>query len=244
MRLALDGHLVLSVYFVNHARAQCGKIVPVADAERLFIQIDENTFFNMIDGLDLGEDRVFTYDKEVARISGVWDLTMIGSEQLDVEHKYQCLTGGPAVDLIVLDGPLVNSPNGTWARIVDRFPEKLISDRKVKLTDNHENNYYPAGGLPSGAVFVVRTSALQKLEAQVSEPEPGTERAIGRRERSTLLVIVAALAKLARIDFAKPSSAAASIESQTALMGVRVAARTIENHLKRIPEALDNKTND
>jgi hypothetical protein len=59
-----------------------------------------------------------------------------------------------------------------------------------------------------------------------------------------LLVIIAALAKLARIDVAKASSAAASIESQTALMGARVAARTIENHLKRIPEALENKAED
>jgi len=58
------------------------------------------------------------------------------------------------------------------------------------------------------------------------------------------LVIVAALAKLARIDVAKASSAAASIESQTTLMGARVAARTIENHLRCIPEALENKAKD
>ena len=67
------------------------------------------------------------------------------------------------------------------------------------------------------------------------------ERPVGRRERSTLLVIIAALAKLAKIDVAKPSSAAAKIESETALMGARVAARTIENHLKLIPEALRSK---
>ena len=70
------------------------------------------------------------------------------------------------------------------------------------------------------------------------------DRPVGQRERTTLLVIVAALAKLARIDVAKPSSAATSLESQTALMGARVAARTIENHLKRIPEALESKSED
>ncbi len=57
-------------------------------------------------------------------------------------------------------------------------------------------------------------------------------------------MIIAALAKLAKIDVAKPSSAATSIESETVLMGARVAARTIENHLKRIPEALENKSED
>jgi hypothetical protein len=33
LRLALDGHLTLSVHFVNHATAQCGKTIPLADAE-------------------------------------------------------------------------------------------------------------------------------------------------------------------------------------------------------------------
>jgi hypothetical protein len=79
---------------------------------------------------------------------------------------------------------------------------------------------------------------------KVSEPEPGTDRPVGRRERSTLLVIIAALAKLARIDVAKPSSAAVAIESETVLMGTRVAARTIEEHLRRVPEALENKAED
>ena len=33
LRIALDGHLKLSVYFVNHAYARCGKVVPYEDAE-------------------------------------------------------------------------------------------------------------------------------------------------------------------------------------------------------------------
>jgi hypothetical protein len=45
LRLGLDGHLTLSVDFVNHAQAQCGSIIPVAAAKRHVIQIDENSFF-------------------------------------------------------------------------------------------------------------------------------------------------------------------------------------------------------
>jgi hypothetical protein len=41
----------------------------------------------------------------------------------------------------------------------------------------------------------------------------------------------------------KPSKAAVAIEGETVRMGVRVAARTIENHLKRIPDALDGHRN-
>jgi hypothetical protein len=54
--------------------------------------------------------------------------------------------------------------------------------------------------------------------------------------------MIAALARLAKIDVSKPSGAATIIETQTNLMGVRVAARTIENHLKAIPEALERRT--
>ena len=59
--------------------------------------------------------------------------------------------------------------------------------------------------------------------------------------KSTLLDIIAALAKMAKIDVKKPSAAAIAIETQTELMGTRVAARTIENHLNRIPEALERR---
>ena len=65
-----------------------------------------------------------------------------------------------------------------------------------------------------------------------------TEKPLERRERTTLLVIIAALANMAKIDVTKPSKAAGNIENQTQLMGARVAARTIENHLKRSREAL------
>ena len=33
LRLAINGRLQLSVYFVNYANARCGKLVPVAEAE-------------------------------------------------------------------------------------------------------------------------------------------------------------------------------------------------------------------
>jgi hypothetical protein len=88
---------------------------------------------------------------------------------------------------------------------------------------------------------VVRTAALQELQERNFNPDKPIEKPIGKRERDTLLVIIAALAKMARIDVTKPSKAAAKIEHETELMGARVAARTIENHLNRITEALENR---
>jgi len=241
LRLALDGHLTLSIHFVNHATAQCGKIIPLADAEIVEVPtIDGDGVFKMIKGLYLSDDRVLSFSRQIVSIDGVWDLPMLGAEQLDVEHKYQLLTDGPAVELTDLEGPLVNRPDGTWGRIVEHFSEnKYFNKNNLMSPRNHPDNYYPAGGLPADAVFVVRTSALQDLEALISEPNTDTEKPLNPRERDSLLLIIGALARLAKVDFTKSSKAAIAIERETIDMGARVAPRTIENHLNRIRMALD-----
>jgi hypothetical protein len=116
---------------------------------------------------------------------------------------------------------------------------EFANPKLQKKPRNDPANYYPAGGLPGDSVLVVRISALHDLEARLAEPDQRADKPVEQRERTSLLAIIAALAKLAKIDVTKPSSAAVAIESQTVRMGVRVACRTIENHLKLIPEALE-----
>ncbi|MGT2476523.1 hypothetical protein [Paraburkholderia terrae] len=121
LRLALDGHLVLSANFVNHARAKRGKVVGLEDAELREIHPDMARLFpfpgfpesesgkpiQYISSLNLDDERFLTLESEVQTIEGVWDLPLIGNERLDVEHKFQFLTGGPAVTLTCLDGAFV-----------------------------------------------------------------------------------------------------------------------------------------
>jgi hypothetical protein len=247
LRLALDGHLTLSVNFVNYAHGRCGTIVPFERAKIKTIPdfLGDGTIQLLDDGLLIRDDEVLEFKPGMVRLEGVWDLPMLGAERLDIEHRYQALTGGPAVSLVALDGPLVCAANGIFCRLEEHFDRNPYSDPKNRTKPwNHEDNFYPAPGLPEDCVLVVRTSALRALASRISEPDQAVDRPIERRERATLLVMVAALAKLARVDVSKPSSAASAIESQTALMGARVAARTIENHLKRIPDALDDRRRD
>ncbi len=61
-------------------------------------------------------------------------------------------------------------------------------------------------------------------------------------ERETLLVIIAALAKEARVDINKVSKAGDLIASMTQQLGANVGATTIETHIKKIPQALQNRT--
>jgi hypothetical protein len=241
LQLALDEHLKLSVNFVNHASGRRGSVVPLQDAKRRRTKkIGENGWFYSIAGLGIGQDRVIEWDSGITELQGIWDLTMLGSERLDVEHRYHALTGGPAVNLVFLDGPIVSRDDGTYCQIQEQVSEsEFVGPKNLTELPGNPRNYYPAAGLPTDSVLVVRISSLHDLEARVSEPDQKVEKPIGRRERSSLLVIIAALSELAKIDVTKPTSAAVAIESQTVRMGARVAARTIENHLKLIPEVLE-----
>ncbi len=246
LRLALDAHLTLSVYFVNGARGRCGPAVRNEDAKRTIWEenpadwihlmgarsVGDKVFSQVLHGLPLGDGRVLEYVRETTLLDGVWDLTMLGHERLEIEQRYQILTEGPEVDMRFRDGPLdhpiVSREDGTYCQIYEPY--------------NASDYYHPADSLPADSVIVVRTSALHDLEARLSASNQKVEKPIERRERSTLLVIIAALSKLAKIDVIKHSGAAAAIESETVRMGARVAARTIEDHLKRIPDALEGRS--
>jgi hypothetical protein len=247
LRLALDGHLTLSVYFVNGARGRCGPTVRIEDAQRTVKELDPErwlrltgqpaavegeevrVFSSSIHGLWLGNGRVIECARETELLDGVWDLTMLGHERLEVEQRYQSLTEGPEVDMSFRDGPLdhpiVSREDGTFCQLYEPY-----------FADKH---YYPADALPADSVLVVKTSSLRDLEARLAEPDQRAERPVEQRERTTLLAIIAALAQLAKIDVTKPGSAAEAIESQTVRMDARVSSRAILNHLKLIPEALE-----
>ena len=226
LRLALDGHLTLSVNFVNSVRAKCGPVLPREAVTQIFNGVD-NTKIEVTRGDEIrsGQFRGQFWQPEpkVVHIYGVWDLTMLGIERDDIEHRYQSMTSGPYVEDTTAEGPFLSREDGTMCILLDCFRDSLQYS------------------LPSDGVLVVRTSALRELEARVLELDKPPEKSIGQRERNTLLVIVAALAKLAKVEVNKPSAAAAAIGRQTELMGTRVAARTIENHLNRISEALESR---
>lgn len=67
------------------------------------------------------------------------------------------------------------------------------------------------------------------------------EKSLTEMERQTLLVIIAALAKEAKIDVNKTSKAGELIASITQQLGTPIGATTIETHLKKIPQALLNR---
>ncbi len=161
LRLALDGRLRLSVYFVNHTKARCGKVIPWEETEwMLFPDSDEfpggrvmrkanqteaidvrpippkmqalfdelppeerENYYPLLCDLNIDGERFLKLSDKVTTLQGVWDLPMIGNEQLDIEHEYQNLTDGPAVTLEGLDGAFVEGLHGEICQLQENFDE-------------------------------------------------------------------------------------------------------------------------
>lgn len=254
LRLGLDGHLKLSVRFVNHAIAKRHR--ELADAEigegrgrleQLTAECREAAAAGLpfpTKVLTAEEEEIQREDRRIYTLGdGIYDLPMIGAERLDVEHEYQQQTNGPEVTLINMFGAFVDSEDGIRFVLQEKLPATTVAAGGVLVK---ADPYYPPSGLPDDSVLVVRTAALRELEARVSgdatePPSNVVGKPLKERERTTLLTIIAALAKAAKIDVEKSSKAGAAIEALTTAMGARVSARAVEDHLKRIPDALERR---
>lgn len=65
---------------------------------------------------------------------------------------------------------------------------------------------------------------------------------LGERERTTLLIVIAALCKELKLDISNPTRAANLIEGAAMLKGVHIASNKIKDYLERIPRALEKRS--
>lgn len=68
------------------------------------------------------DDQWLVLEKEVKSISGIWDLPVLAGEQLDIEHRYQMETGGPAITLENLEGAFVER-DGVVCQLQEDFED-------------------------------------------------------------------------------------------------------------------------
>ena len=158
---------------------------------------------------------------------------------------------------LVLEGstrPYVEQLFSEMRRRSSKRPPSYLSahvrkgGRKYKV----ESSVAPASPLPRNSILAFRRQALDKFARQHTSQEPSrktdahaenlvSSKDLGSRERTTLLVIIAALAKKAKLDISAPFGAGKEIELLTVDLDARVAARTIGNVLKKVPDALAEK---
>ena len=217
LRLALDGKLQLSVNLLK-------PIAAIQDCE----------------GAELEAHRT--------QIEGNWDLLVQGPVRLELENRYRATCGLPHIErdtyVEAFDkGPFVTGEEGVVYQLLSSWEEKGYAPKDISA-------------FPVGTVLGVRPHALDAVVASLASPSLGPEeqqpskpddatdtldKPLMTRERATLLTIIAALARAADIDILKASKAGDTIEALTVELGARVSARAIEDHLKRIPDALERR---
>jgi hypothetical protein len=212
LRLALDGELVLSVYLLNHAQARCGTIKSPTEATYFEVPADLNAaikatseaqytgaWIKMPRGVKLENGEVIDLGDEIHNLEGVFDLPMIGGERLDVEHRFQQLTGGPPVTLTTIDGSFVQVSGTQYCQIQSHFEDNEFFDKaKLRKPWNHPENFFPAGGLPEDSVLVVRTEYLFALQqaSLVGREQGSSEKPVSQREHTSYLNIIGAMLEM------------------------------------------------
>lgn len=96
-------------------------------ADRVKEMLCQQTCF--MRSINIDSERFLNLDNEITTIEGIWDLPMLGAETLDIEHKYQILTGGPEITLNCIDGCFIQS----------------TSEEMFQLQENNEENQFLAG---------------------------------------------------------------------------------------------------
>lgn len=111
---------------------------------------------------------VLMFNKEdITTISGLWDLSLIGAERVDVEEAFYGKLGGPTVKWAPLTGPILKHPTANrWANLQQRFDDKYCSPGM--------DNFYPSEGLPHGELLVIRSNELQRFAGTLENLEAGT----------------------------------------------------------------------
>jgi len=168
LRLGLDGKLTLSVHLVNLGYGREVDIVPVESLRRKEFSdpLIPGATISVLDGEIMNATQAMKIRETdtALKLSGVYDLPMIGAEEIQIENAYQEATGGPTVELVRLAGAFVQQGGRTY-QILERWPSNDHHERRNEGKSYlHLDWFFPSQELPGGSVIVVRTDALRQLE--------------------------------------------------------------------------------
>ena len=244
IRLGIDGHLILSVNFVNSVYARCGKAIPCSEHKG--------------GGIPFNGREVLMFSDEITYLSGVYDLPMIGGEIYDCEHKYHKLVGGPLVLKQEIRGAFVRSHrSGNYYQIQDymldegeqfvfhqarKRPEKWQWKERL-FSDVYLEYFLEKGGeakskLSRNDFFVIRTSALR--DSLATAVQPASEKPLGATERNNLLKLVIGMAVkgYSHDPAAKKNTTPREIADDLAELGISITDDTVRKYLKEAADTV------
>jgi hypothetical protein len=116
-----------------------------------------------------------------------------------------------------------------------------INDERSRLEnpDEYTRVMERVAGLDADSVLeLIREN--ERLRARERDREP-PDLPLDSRQRTTLLTIIGALASAANLDLSQPYKAGGAVAVMLDRQGVKLAGRTIGDHLRAVHEAMDRR---
>ena len=166
-------------------------------------------------------------------IEGVWDVPMVDRAKSQIEHDYQmgachrtmCTQRGPSRRFGRAGRPSSAKSPPTWG---------VIFCRDLRLSSHKGASLLFAGRR--------LRSSFGNMHPSQRRPADPLDKPLGQRERTTLLTIIAALAKEAKVDVSKPVKSGQIISALIAAIGYEVAPNTVAGHLRTLRKTLFGET--
>lgn len=137
---------------------------------------------------------VIKLSEDITTIDGIWDIPLLGSDELDILHNLHCQElNGAEVTLCNLAGAWLENPEtGEFAQLQESYADNEYCSEEERQEYRRKPEYYPAGGLPQDATLVVRTSELQRFIDGLSE-EPRSNRKTENLQQKVIRSLATAL---------------------------------------------------
>ncbi|MBH0050975.1 MULTISPECIES: hypothetical protein [unclassified Pseudoalteromonas] len=247
-RLALDGHLKLSMYFVNDGYGIEGELGGVDETEK-----------------QLPQQKFNTLNRTVQSMAGIWDLTMQGQEAYEIKEYYEESNSGVSVKNRSKNGILVQQ-DGVTCKLYKYFdyekicspeyneskerkralaeePAKIFENLPIVLeqlvrTDKYDIQYVPCIKLSdAGCVLIIKNREITRF-IQLIENKPQEEKPLTSKERTTKNILIGALLK--ELGITPPYKASAPvIKLIVEKYGKTIADNTVRATLQELAEHID-----
>jgi hypothetical protein len=241
LRLALDERLKLSVNFVNPVVVKLGTRVAKEDVPYEEV-IGKNgkkyrTYISTQHVTDDGEIYIFDARDPDYTLRGICDIQMADGLRLEVERRFQSMTGGPKVTERPEYGVLIDTVEKEFCQFEMFLDESEIPDavatgtflmkqlaasplspaeqgdliKKMLGVVRRTSEYCLVDRLPDEMVLVVRQNALTEFVRSVSATPVQSEKSLDKRKESAYLNTIAVLLELIQTPKPDRGTAAAVI---------------------------------
>lgn len=252
-RFALDGHLKLSVNFVNPTPFKKVTVIKSEDVQYKTIYSNLGSPPKTLrTNIPLAEHRISntlwvkSSSKNWIKMKGAYELAMIGSERRVIEQLIY-----PELDLSIpiISGCYIKDDEDIY-QLQRLFKPERISTQKVEDRDplelkprklSHVTPVCSLGDYEYELVLLTSeiTRFIQSLQDEPSSSKQD-DKPLDSRERTTLLILIGALLNQSNIEPTK-RGITTSVQKMTELVGAPLSDDSIRNILSQVPTALEKR---